>query len=72
MDNIINFSNMESSILKFEVTMYGEIQKLTETLSKTRVRIFYRGMNRNRTYISEEFAQKLISSLPYAPIKGIF
>lgn len=72
MDNIINFSNMESSILKFEVSMYGEIQKLTETLSRTRVRIFYRGMNRNRTYISEGFAQKLISSLPYAPIKGIF
>lgn len=29
-------------------------------------------MNRNRTYISEEFANQLISSLPYTPIKGIF
>ena len=29
-------------------------------------------MNRNRTYISDDFANQLISSLPYAPIKGIF
>lgn len=29
-------------------------------------------MNRNRTFISDDFAQQLINSLPYAPVKGIY
>lgn len=41
-------------------------------MSKGRVRIFYRGLNRNRTFISEDFANQLIKSLPYCPVKGIF
>ena len=57
---------------KLDVCVYGEQEKITDTLSKCRLRIFYRGMNRNRTFISEEFANQLIDSLPYAPIKGIF
>lgn len=56
----------------FNVTMYGDMQPVTDTTSKCRVRIFYRGMNRNRTFISEDFANQLIASLPYAPVKGIF
>lgn len=58
--------------LNFDVCLYGKIEELTPTLSKCRVRIFYKGMNRNRTFITEEFAKQLIDSLPYAPIKGIF
>ena len=58
--------------LTFDVTIYGNSEYVTDTISKTRVRIFYKGMNRNRTYISEDFANQLIASLPYAPIKGIF
>lgn len=57
---------------KLDVTLYGNVEQLSPTLSKCRVRIFYKGMNRNRTYISEDFAEQLIASLPYAPIKGIF
>lgn len=58
--------------LNFDVTTYGAIEPVTDTISKCRVRIFYKGLNRNRTYISDDFANQLISSLPYAPIKGIF
>lgn len=58
--------------LNFDVTTYGTIEPVTDTISKCRVRIFYKGLNRNRTYISDDFANQLISSLPYAPIKGIF
>ena len=50
--------------------LYGETQSFSPTLSKGRVRIFYKGLNRNRTYITDEFAEKLLSSLPYAPIVG--
>lgn len=57
---------------KLNVTVYSQTEPLNDTLSKSRVRIFYKGMNRNRTFISEDFANQLISSLPYTPIKGIF
>lgn len=65
----MNFTKIPTT---FNVTMYGEMQPVTDTTSKCRVRIFYRGMNRNRTFISEDFANQLIASLPYAPVKGIF
>lgn len=59
-------------VSKFNVQVYGEFEKFSEVISKSRVRIFYRGLNRNRSYISDEFAQKLIDTLPYSPVKGIF
>lgn len=64
-----DFSRVPTTL---DVSLYGNVETVTDTLSKCRVRIFYRGMNRNRTYISEDFAQQLIASLPYTPVKGIF
>ena len=55
-----------------DVTLYGNMEQVSDVMSKCRVRIFYKGMNRNRTYISEDFANQLISSLAYVPVKGIF
>lgn len=55
-----------------EVIIYQEPEKISDVLSKARLRIFYKGMNRNRTFISEDFALKLENSLPYTPIKGIY
>jgi hypothetical protein len=65
----VDFSKIPTTL---DVSLFGETEKITDTLSKCRVRIFYKGMNRNRTYISEDFANQLIASLPYTPIKGIF
>lgn len=59
-------------IYNIDVTIYQELEQVSNTLSKSRVRIFYKGMNRNRTYISEEVEKQIIKSIPYAPIKGIF
>lgn len=56
----------------FEVSIYGGLEKFTDTISKARVRIFYRGLNRNGSFITDEFAEKLISTLPYSPVKGIY
>lgn len=63
---------INDSLRKLDVTLYGNSEPISDTLSKCRVRIFYKGLNRNRTFISEDFANQLIESLPYAPIKGIF
>ena len=59
-------------IREFPVTVYGNLTKYSDTISKARVRIFYRGSNRNGTYISDEFAEELLSTISYSPVKGIF
>ena len=58
--------------LEFPVTVYGNLEKYNETISKGRCRIFYKGGNRNGTFITDEFADKLLSTIPYAPVKGIY
>ena len=63
---------MDKTLYEFPVTVYGNLEKYNEVLSKARCRIFYKYENRNGTYITDEFAEKLLSSLPYAPVKGIY
>ena len=62
----------DSDIKEFPVSIYGNLEKLSPVLSKARCRIFYKYENRNGTYITDEFAEKLINSLPYTPVKGIY
>jgi hypothetical protein len=61
-----------SQRLEFPVTIYENLEKVSPVLSKARCRIFYKGENRNATFITDEFAEKLISTLPYTPVKGIY
>ena len=61
---------MDNSI--FNIELFGKLEKINETISKIRARIFYTQANRNGTYITEEFAVKLMETIPYTPIKGIF
>ena len=59
-------------LFEFPITLYGKVEKYNEVLSKSRCRIFYKKLNRNGTYITDEFAEKLIKTLPYTPVKGIY
>ena len=63
---------MDKSLYNFNVQIYGELNKYNEVLSQARCRIFYKYENRNGTYITDEFASKLLQSLPYVPVKGIY
>lgn len=56
----------------FNVEIYEQLTPQSSTLSKSRCRIFYKGLNRNGSFISNEFAEKLMATIPYTPIKGIF
>lgn len=57
----------------FPITVFEKTdEKVSETITKKRCAIFYRGENRNGSYISDEFAEDLIKTLPYAPVKGIY
>jgi len=56
----------------FQVTIFEKLEKYNDVISKGRCRIFYKGKNRNYTFISDEFAEKLISTISYTPIKGIY
>ena len=62
----------KDNLTTFSLSIYGDITDFNEVLSKARCRIFYTGANRNGTFITEEFAEKLISTLPYVPVKGIY
>jgi len=57
---------------KFSVVIYGDLKKYNDVLSMGRCRIFYKYENRNASFITEEFAEKLIATLPYTPVKGIY
>ena len=64
---------MNNSInMNFPITVYGNLEKFTDVMSLGRCRIFYKGGNRNSTYITDEFAEELIKTLPYTPVKGIY
>lgn len=60
------------NISSFPVTIYGDLSKYNDVISKGRCRIFYKYDNRNGTYITDEFADKLLNTIAYAPIKGIY
>lgn len=63
---------IERVIREFPITVYGNLTKYSDTISKGRCRIFYKYANRNGTYITDEFAEKLLSTIPYTPVKGIY
>lgn len=63
---------MKEKFSNFSATIYGDLKPYNEVLSLARCRIFYKGANRNGTYITDEFAEKLLSSLSYVPVKGIY
>ena len=58
--------------ITFSFNNIGELEKISPTISKARVRLFYTGLNRNGTYITEEFAEKLLATLPYSPVGGFW
>lgn len=62
----------QNIITDFPITLYGNLEKYSDTISKGRCRIFYKYGNRNGTYITDEFAEKLLATIPYAPVKGIY
>ena len=63
---------MNKNQIEFPISIYGTVEKFNDTLSKARCRIFYKGGNRNGTFITDEFAKELISTLHYVPVKGIY
>ena len=64
---------MNNIPFSFPITVFEKTnEKISETITKKRCAIFYKGENRNGSYISEEFAEELIKTLPYAPVKGIY
>lgn len=57
----------------FSVEFYGPLSKTTDpNLGHTRVRAFYRGRNRNGSYITDEFASYLVSDAEKKPVVGFY
>lgn len=57
----------------FVSTVYGNLTPLNNSaLSKARLKIFYKGLNRNGSYIDDAQAERLLSTLPGTPVVGYF
>lgn len=61
---------MENNIIEGVLYQVGE--QLTPTITRGRVRLFYLGENRNKGIFTLDFANKLIQTIPYTPVKGDF
>ena len=57
---------------EFQIQLFGEPFSVSPVLSKMRARIFYKYENRNGAYITDEFADKLLKTIAYTPVKGIY
>ena len=55
---------------EFPVTIYGNLEKYNDVTSKARCRIFYKYGNRNGTYITDEFAEKISQAILTAVVTG--
>lgn len=64
--------DFKDMIKEFSVVIYGNLEHYNAVLSKARCRIFYKKMNRNGSYITDAFADKLLSTIAYTPVKGIY
>ena len=60
-----------SDFRNFSVSI-DNIEKFTDVLSKGRCRIFYKYENRNGSFITDDFADSLLSTIAYTPVKGIY
>lgn len=65
--------NQKSTPTNFVATVYGNLTPLNNSaFSKARLKIFYKGLNRNGSYITDEVAEKLLATLPGTPVVGYF
>lgn len=65
--------NQKITPTNFIATVYGNLTPLNNSaFSKARLKIFYKGLNRNGSYITDEVADKLLATLPGTPIVGSF
>lgn len=65
--------NQKITPTNFVATVYGNLTPLNNSaFSKARLKIFYKGLNRNGSYITDETAEQMLSTLPGVPIVGTF
>lgn len=65
--------NQKSTPTNFVATVYGNLTPLNNSaFSQARLKIFYKGLNRNGSYITDEIAEQLLATLPGTPIVGYF
>lgn len=56
----------------FDVFYEPETEQINPLITKARVRIFYKYENRNRGYITDEFAAKLEQKISWTPVVGLY
>jgi len=54
----------------FSIDMLGTPNKINSMFSMGRARVFYKGLNRNRSIIDDDVAEKLAKTIPGTPVIG--
>lgn len=62
--------DINNTLQSIPATVYSITETDNSAILRGRVRIFYRGVNRNGSIINDVVAQQLIDSLTYVPVKG--
>ena len=56
----------------FSIDFVGELEKVNELISKVGARVYYKGANKNGTWITPEFAEKLNQTIFNIPIVATY
>lgn len=55
----------------FPISVFAK-EELQQGITRGRARVFYKGRNRNRSFISDSVGEQLIKTMKYSPVKGVF
>ncbi len=56
----------------FSIDFVDGLEKVSDLISRAKARIYYKGGNRNGTWITEEFAERLNKTIPHVPIVATY
>ncbi len=56
----------------FSIEFVGELEKINDLISKVGIRVYHRYGNRNGTWITDDFAEKLNQTIFHVPIVGTY
>lgn len=65
-------NNFPKNLGTVDVQVFGEMKKVSNTISQARLKVFYIGTTGDNRHFSKEFGEKIAETIPYAPVKGIY
>lgn len=71
-ENLVVHANVPAKIDLIPESTFNLHYQNNELVTHVKLRVFYKGMTKDRRLFTEEFSSKLLSSLPQTPVVGYF